>query len=160
MLRISNLADYATILMDFLAQHNDSTYSATVLAEVTKIPLPAVGKTLKLLCKAKLLASERGTNGGYRLNQMAEDISLAAIILAIDGRPALTQCSQDAKVCGFEHSCSLKGNWQLINKVIIEALGNVTLADMGRQLTAKDIPIKFYSKRVRQNSKGAANESE
>lgn len=142
MIKISRLADYATLIMSCFAKGPLARYSARAIADQTRIAFPAVSKILKLLCSANLLVSTRGSNGGYQLAKSADQISVAAIIGAIDGEPAITQCIQAGHSCQQGSVCHLRGNWQFINKMIVDLLESVTLADMCRSL--QPIPLKFY----------------
>ena len=144
MLKISRLADYSSVIMHFLAAHPDNLYSAKTVATELHMPLPTVSKVLKLLNEAGLLSSTRGVNGGYQLARPSSDISVAAIITAIDGKPAVTQCCDEADTCDLAHNCELRGNWQLINQVVLDVLNSLSLHDMQSPLT-RDFPIHFHS---------------
>ena len=80
MLRISKLTDYGTVVMTELARNPRGVVSATDLASRLDITPATVSKLLKLLSKGKLVHSYRGSEGGYQLAQLPEDISVAAII--------------------------------------------------------------------------------
>jgi FeS assembly SUF system regulator len=134
MLRISKLADYATIVMCFLAEQPNTQFSAACVAEKTSIAIPTVSKILKRLNEADLLHSTRGSNGGYRLARSPEQISIATVITVIDGTPMMTQCSQGADVCSHDQVCALRGNWQFINRVVFDVLNRLTLVDMHKNL--------------------------
>ncbi|MCB1827580.1 MAG: SUF system Fe-S cluster assembly regulator [Coxiellaceae bacterium] len=131
MFKISKLADYATVIMHWLSQHADARFSATVISEQTGIAAPTVSKILKLLNDAGLVTSTRGAQGGYHLSSPAEQISVAAIISAIDGRPKLTECGDHHDGCQLGPHCEIRGNWQYINKVVYKVLDNLSLQDMG-----------------------------
>lgn len=143
MIKISKLADYGTLIMNCLGKQPGTRYSAATIAKMTQIALPTVSKILKLLHEAGLLTSKRGANGGYALMTTADRISIAAIITAIDGKPALTECSLAENLCQQNQHCELSGNWQFINQIIFDLLESVTLADMSRSLV-KPVPITFY----------------
>ena len=130
MLRISKLTDYATVLMAQLLDHSDRPHSATVLAEQTRLELPTTAKVLKTLARAGLVESVRGVNGGYRLITPADQISIAAIIRAMEGPIALTECGLAPGLCSREHDCHLRGNWQRIGETVERALESMTLADL------------------------------
>ena len=78
---------------------------------------------------AGLVASVRGAHGGYTADRPAEDISVAEIVLAVDGPVALTACV-DGGDCAIEATCLLRGSWDRINNAVRDALEEVTLADM------------------------------
>ena len=135
MIKISKLADYGTVIMDFLASDPQARYSATEVATGLRLATPTVSKVLKLLHEAALVQSERGTHGGYRLAKSPDAISVAAIISAIDGKPAMTECSQGDNVCSRDKICEVRHQWQFINQIIVGVLNNLSLSDMHRPLT-------------------------
>lgn len=140
MLKISKLADYAIVVMSHLAQAT-GRYSSAQLAEMSHLNVPTTSKVLKLLLEAGLLNSERGVNGGYQLAKPAKQISVAEMITAMDGKPTMTECGHGRNQCEHESTCSLKGNWRLINKTLDSVLMNISLDDMTKPL---DQPIKFH----------------
>ncbi|MBS0357956.1 MAG: SUF system Fe-S cluster assembly regulator [Proteobacteria bacterium] len=142
MLRVSKLADYGSVLMVQLARHRDAVLTATDLAEKTRIKLPTVSKLLKLLAKRNLLESHRGVNGGYGLARAPEEISIAEIIQAVEGKPALTECSFHAGDCALEPICEIRGNWRLISDAVYAALDSVSLAKLANpsmKITSVDV---------------------
>ena len=132
MLRVSRLTDYAAAVMTCLAEHQDAVLSTVQIAEATRLELPTVSKLLKLLGHATLVESFRGVNGGYRLARDAADISLAEIVVALEGPIAITECSLAVGQCDRESRCSVRGSWQQISTILDEALRAVSLADMCR----------------------------
>jgi len=130
MLKISKLADYATVVMAFMAKQQHVIYTANDIADRTHIPLPTVSKVLKLLAQANLLTSHRGARGGYSLELLTAKISVAKIIAAIDGELALTECSHSEGACELQSQCEIADNWQMINKTVKESLAKLSLADL------------------------------
>ena len=128
MLKISKLADYAIHIMHTLSVKE--CLSASKIAEITLIPEPTVSKILKKLSSANLLLSLQGSKGGYQLSKTAEKISLAKLIIAIDGKPAMTECCKAVYDCARESVCSQKNNWRSINHMIFSMLDKISLRDM------------------------------
>lgn len=143
MLKISRLADYALLLLQELVQKAPAYCSANMLAAQTHLALPTVSKVLKRLAEAGILISIRGTQGGYQLAATAENITLAAIISAIDGYPALTECCKPRHRCEQQSICHLSSNWQIINRIFFKILKSLSLADLKRQLNFEDIIISL-----------------
>ena len=130
MLRISRLTDYATVLLAALAEAPARVQTATALAEHTHIPAPTVSKLLKELQRAGLVHSTRGLHGGYQLARPASQISAAAILDALEGPVALTDCAAGHGQCGIESSCSVGRVWQRLNLAIRRSLSDVSLAQL------------------------------
>jgi FeS assembly SUF system regulator len=140
MLRVGKLTDYGTVVMTSFARQPQRLHSANELAAELGLALPTVSKVLKALVQHGLLVSHRGAKGGYTLATAPEEISVAQIISAIEGPIALTECSDSMGLCGQETQCSVRGNWQLINRAVREALERVTLADLARPMAQ---PLHF-----------------
>jgi FeS assembly SUF system regulator len=150
MLRVTKLADYASIVLAALALAPERIHSATELAEQAGLELPTVSKLLKPLAHAGLVESFRGSNGGYRLARPAANISLIEIVEAIEGPVGMTECSGEHSTCELESHCGVRGNWRHINDVVADALRGVSLAQMliappRRSAPKKRIPLQMTS---------------
>lgn len=143
MLRVSKLTDYATVVMTVLADA-ERVHSAQELAERAHLELPTVSKLLKQLAHAELVESFRGVNGGYKLAREPARITIAEIVIAMEGPIGMTECSAQAGLCGHEPHCGVRVNWQRINQAIAQALAGVTLADMVKPLPKRAaIPLRL-----------------
>jgi FeS assembly SUF system regulator len=129
-LRISKLTDYATVILATLAADGQQRHTAAHIALHSHLALPTVSKLLKQLHGAGLVDSSRGLHGGYRLSRPAREISAAAILDALEGPLALTECSTGASHCDIQASCRVGGSWQRINLAIRQSLQEVTLAEL------------------------------
>lgn len=139
MLKISRLADYGMVLMHRLIDDHSAKLSAKQLADVTRIPLPTVSKLLKQLSDAKLVYSERGVQGGYRLLRPPETINVAEVISAIDGEIALTDCLSQGSTCNLIEYCGLRSNWQYINNQVTSLLAGISILDMQVTMTQESL---------------------
>jgi FeS assembly SUF system regulator len=153
MLRISRLTDYATVILATLAGDPARVQTAAALSEQTHIAAPTVSKLLKQLQHAGLVSSTRGLRGGYQLARAASEISAAAILDALEGPLALTDCSAGHGQCEIEHSCRVGRVWQRLNLLIRRSLYEVTLAQLAGldpaqpQLPGLEREIKFAARR-------------
>ena len=130
MLRISKLTDYATVILAHLAAVPARLQTAAEVSQATGISPPTVTKVLKQLQKAQLVTSARGTHGGYQLSRAAAAISAAAILDALEGPVAITECASKENHCGIEHVCRVGHSWQRINNAIRRALEDVSLSQL------------------------------
>ena len=137
MIRLSRITDYGIVLMVRLAQSpDDEARNARNLAADTDLPVPVVSKVLKTLAREGLLASQRGSKGGYTLARSADEISVPEMISALEGPISLTECSAHPGACSQESSCGVREPWQRINAAVHDALAKITLAD----LTTPELP--------------------
>ena len=132
MIRVTRLTDYGIVLLTrFACEEPANVLSARELSSQSGIPLPTVSKILKALTRGGILESQRGTQGGYRLARPPAEISVAAVVEALEGPIALTECTADDDTeCGIETSCPVRTNWQRITDAIRDALQAVSLEEM------------------------------
>jgi FeS assembly SUF system regulator len=135
-MRLSQLADYAVVLMSTAARHcGGARINAATLAEETGVPLPTAQKLVSLLTRAGLMKSARGTGGGIRLARPAAAISLADIVEAIEGPIALASCVDSARHdCALEGNCRVQPHWGAVNSAVRGALDGVSLASLNKPL--------------------------
>ena len=131
-MRLSNLADYAVVLMSAAARAGEGArLSAGALADATAIPLPTTQKLLGRLATAGLFRSARGGGGGFVLARAPSSISLADVIEAIEGPIAMTSCIEGHRHdCALEGSCQVRPHWGPVNTAIRGALSGVSLASL------------------------------
>jgi FeS assembly SUF system regulator len=135
MFRLNKLTDYGIVLMAHVARGSETTpHTARSLSRESRLPLPTVGKLLRQLSETGLLSSHRGIKGGYNLARCASTISVADIILALEGPIGFTECSVMPGLCDMERSCSIKINSQIIGDALRDALEHVTLSDLIHQM--------------------------
>ena len=133
MIRLTNLADYAVVVMAAAAREPDVKLSAARVAELTTIPAPTVAKLMGTLARSGLLTASRGVSGGFTLARDPASISVAQVVEAVDGPITLTSCaSGDLNDCVMEGHCAIRGHWGPINQAVRGALAAVTLADLVR----------------------------
>jgi FeS assembly SUF system regulator len=130
-IRLTNLADYAVVVMTAAARAPGRRFSAAEIAALTGVPAPTAAKLTGILARAGLLASARGVAGGVQLGRPATAISIADIVEAVDGPIALTQCLHEGNHdCVLEAGCAVRPHWPVLNARVREALAGVSLADL------------------------------
>ncbi|WP_346797748.1 SUF system Fe-S cluster assembly regulator [Halomonas sp. Bachu 37] len=148
MLKLSRLTDYAAVVMAQIARHPQQAHTTAELAQAVQLPHPTVSKTLKMLVRAGLLKSQRGSQGGYQLARAASRITAADIIAAIEGPVAMTECSQAEGDCELAATCGVADNWQRVSLAIRGLLDSVTLAHLAATSPIKlpvQLPIQSVS---------------
>lgn len=133
-MRLSNMADYAVVVMSAASRHCGSArVSATELAAETGLALPTTQKLVSILSKAGLLRSARGTGGGIMLARPAAAITIADIIEAVEGPIAMTSCVDTGKhVCLMEGNCRVRPHWAVVNDAVRGALAGVALTSLNQ----------------------------
>lgn len=132
MIRMAKLTDYGLVLLTVIARNEESRlHTARDLAAESRLPLPTVSKILKLLLQNGVLESHRGIRGGYSLARRASDISIAEVVMALEGEIATTDCgTKTAGACEIERRCPIKANQRIISQAIRETLERLSISDL------------------------------
>jgi FeS assembly SUF system regulator len=147
-LRLSKLTDYATVILASMAQDGSVRHTAAEIACGVRLPAPTASKLLKQLQRAGLVESSRGLHGGYRLARPARQITAAAILDAMEGPLAITECATGHSQCDLQVNCGVGGSWQRINQAIRQSLEEITLAELAglesnpRQFAVFDVKLR------------------
>ena len=154
MLRISKLADYATVVMVYLVHHHDKLCNARDIAKETHLSVPTVSKILKQLTGSGLLISVRGVSGGYRLQRSPAAISVSDILFALDENRGIIECDKQPNDCSLSKVCRVQSNWRLISRAIEAALTSVSLESLAQPVFSNE-----HLQRIKQLAMGVKGES-
>lgn len=138
MLKLTKKADYGLISLKHLAlRPARGASSAKEMAEAYRIPLPILSKVLQKLVKEGFLASEQGTNGGYRLARDPAEITALDVIRAIDGPIILTACFTDHGECDLSNNCTVREPLRKVHEGILRLLDSITILDLTDESEAR-----------------------
>ena len=140
MLTLTRKADYALVAMAELARRFPGRASAREVADRSHVPLPMLHNILQQLLHGGLVTSTMGAAGGYSLSRAPEQISLAEMIDAMEGRFRLTLCcSTDGETdagCELEPDCQIKGSVRKVHAGMRHFMSGFSLA----QIAFDDVP--------------------
>jgi Rrf2 family protein len=127
---LTQTADYALRALIYLAHDPDDGYHQTRdMAKALNVPANYLGKILQLLGHRKLVESQRGMRGGFRLSRLPEQIRLYDVLDALDTIPTDPAC---ALVNGGRQIelCTLHRRFASVTASYIAFLKDTTLADV------------------------------
>lgn len=113
MLRFSKKFDYTIGIVTELSK-NSGFCSSHQLSETLSMPKSLTAVLLKKLCQHQIVVSERGANGGYRLNKQLSEINFFALLELIEGRFHLTDCAINN--CFRQQKCLNQHGFSAINQ--------------------------------------------
>jgi Rrf2 family transcriptional regulator, cysteine metabolism repressor len=135
----STRSEYGVRVMIHLGRrHGAGPVSLADVAESEKLPLAYLEQLVAKLRKAELVRSTRGAHGGYELAAAPEEITMAAVVQALEGPLAAMQCLTDPVtsrvLCNHEldadESCATKLLWTRVQGSVSRALEQTTLAEL------------------------------
>ena len=93
MLQLTKRTEYGLIALTVLAAREGQVVSVREIAERYPLPRRLLAEALKDLCRADLIESQRGAQGGYTLTRKADSVTVGDIVSALEGAPSMTSCA-------------------------------------------------------------------
>lgn len=130
-MRVSTKGRYGLRAMVDLAEHEDGkAIPIRKISERQNISEQYLEQLFATLRKAGLVKSVRGAHGGYMLNHDPEDISIADILITLEGPIAPVDCVVEEDFCNYIDNCVIHGLWEVLADAINSVIENMTLADL------------------------------
>jgi Rrf2 family protein len=131
-IRVSKQTDYGLRAIRHLALVPPGEFrSARQIATRYGLPPALVAKLLQRLARKGLVASQHGTKGGYQIARPASEITLRAVIEAIEGPPAPADCRHETgESCPGPEGCASRRPVATVHRKIAEVLERTTLGDL------------------------------
>ena len=132
-MKLTRRSEYALLALIHLARAKGEGYvSVAAMAEAQGLPAKFLEQLLMALKRARLVKSQKGPHGGFRLARPAEKISLAEVIRLLDGALAPTESVSTYfyEPTPVEREKRLLRVFKEIRDVISARLEKTTLADV------------------------------
>jgi Rrf2 family transcriptional regulator, cysteine metabolism repressor len=132
-------AEYGVRLLIRLGMHgNGGPVSLKAVAESENLPLAYLERIAALLKRQGLVEATRGAHGGYVLARPAEEITMDAVVLALEGAIAPMDCFVEDHdgtrvLCSHgtdESHCATKLMWTRVQMGVIKSLQRTTLSEL------------------------------
>ncbi|MEZ6085469.1 MAG: Rrf2 family transcriptional regulator [Phycisphaerae bacterium] len=135
MLSLSRKSDYALLALAEMARGDDCSVSVRMLADRLSVPPRMMTNILNSLTHRGLVKSCRGSQGGYSLARSPQEITVLALLEAIEGPAQLALCCCESEPaesdqCRIKDVCEIKAPIRKIHEGICELLGQVTVHDI------------------------------
>ena len=132
-------AEYGVrLLIQLGLQGSNQPVSLKAVADAENLPLAYLERIAALLKKAELVEATRGAHGGYVLARAPEEITMDAVVLALEGAIAPMDCfvslPTDRIACSHQgelaQTCSTRLLWMRVQGGVIRALQGTTLGEL------------------------------
>lgn len=132
-MQITRQTEYAvrTILELSKVPFGEMVHTKTI-SERQEVPEVFLKKTIQLLVRAGLVATQRGTHGGARLAVPSDRITLADVVTAIEGNLAINICLNEGNRCKNKDGCAVHRILQRGQQALVKELSRETFADIVR----------------------------
>lgn len=134
MFTLTKKTDYAIIALSHMAQRPGQVCNAREIAQRFGAPVSLLMNVLKAMTHGELIRSIRGVKGGYTLARPADEITLYAIINAIEGPVRFVQCTEESRsgesLCELFRTCPVTRPVRKVHRKLVEFLKDITLAEI------------------------------
>ena len=136
-MKLSKKGEYALrslINLGIAAEVGRSLVQVAELADSEQLPVKFLEQIMQALKEARLVESERGKFGGYRLAKPAKKITIGEVVRLIDGPLApigcVSQSAYEKCTCPDEAHCGLRMLMLDVRNAITGILDRYSLADV------------------------------
>ncbi len=131
---ISAKADYGMrALLELTASYLENPkqlVKGEAISKAQGVPVKFLEGILRQLRQAGIVASQRGAEGGYRLDRSPNEVSIADVVRALDGPLAAVRGQRPEDVEYVGPSEHLKEVWVALRAAMRDVLEHITLADV------------------------------
>ena len=100
------------------------------IAKKIKAPQNYLGKMLQSLSYKKIVISQKGMGGGFRLARDSKKIFLYEIVEPIDNVSLWSECALGLKKCSDSAPCAIHHNWKNVRDCYYQFLKTTSIADL------------------------------
>ncbi len=140
---ISKSGEYGLRALLYMAsnQKNKGYFNIRDMSEELDISFHFLTKILQVLTQKGILQSYRGTNGGVGFFKNPEEITLSAIIRALEGDDFFDKCLLGLPGCGERQPCPMHAYWMDIRNNLKYEFETTSLADLGQDTREKQFRL-------------------
>ena len=138
-------------MLAFAMQYGQGSILLRDVAEQQHLPVTYLEQLMVPLRKAGLLSAKRGSTGGYTLMSDPADISISAIIQALEGPLNLVEGPMHlveneviALECGKTHTCALRELLDDASQLLTDYLARISLADLAKRQKAIEMAVLTF----------------
>ena len=106
--RLNRKVEYALMALKMISdQPAGQLTSAQEVVDRLSIPFDATARVLQVLAQYRVLKSEHGAQGGYRLQRDLNHLSLYELMEMVLGPVAVAKCMQEGEGCDLKKTCNI-----------------------------------------------------
>jgi Rrf2 family iron-sulfur cluster assembly transcriptional regulator len=129
-----------TAMVDLAMRQTRGPVTLAAISERQHISLSYLEQLFGKLRRHNLVTSVRGPGGGYNLARPPAEVSVAAIVKAVDEPLDATQCGGKEN-CHDDKRCMTHDLWATLNEKMHEYLSSVSLGDLVAHQSGKPVAV-------------------
>ena len=136
----SQTVEYALRAVVHLAPEAPAARTTAQIAEATRVPKDYLSKILQNLAKKGILQTQRGVGGGLSLVRTPEEVTILAVVNAVEPIERYTSCPLNLPNHGA-NLCPLHRRMDEAMATVEEAFRNSTLAEVLTDPSNTSVPL-------------------
>jgi Rrf2 family protein len=130
-MRVSMKVDYGVrALVDLAQNYGAGPVQTSEIAARQGVPEPYLDQLLSTLRKVGLVKSRRGPHGGYVLAKDPSELSVGAIMAALEGPTIPIDCLDGSLNCSLAGHCTQQDIWRKVEGATQAVLQSTKLTDL------------------------------
>lgn len=136
-------------ILQLAAHPSGEPLAVSEIARREGLSVAYVEKLLRILARAGLVRSQRGTKGGYELVGNSQEISLGDVTRVLGGMQSSEQIcerhSGNLDECVHKDNCGIQPVWQGITDFVLNVLDDIKLAQLvnGDQISHQTFVVQL-----------------
>ena len=128
---LTQTGEYALRALVYMARKGEEGFCGVKeIATATGVPSNYLAKILQQLARAKVLESQKGFGGGFKVARKLSKISLMDIIDPLERIDKFRQCVLGQRLCNDQVACPLHHTWKAISGQYLGSLTHTSLQDI------------------------------
>lgn len=133
-MKLSTRSRYGTrMVLDIALNSHDGPVRISDISKRQGVSVKYLEKLIRPLKQAGFIKSKRGPRGGHTLSDSPDNIAVGAVVRAMEGEMALTECAKDATVCPISGDCLTRKVWMDATQAMLDRLDAITFRDLMRE---------------------------
>jgi Rrf2 family protein len=121
------------VVLDLVEHAGRGPVRSADIARRQLIPRPFLAKVVQALARRGYMRTRRGARGGVTLTRRPREITLRAVVEAIEGPIRLNRCVAGAGECPLERRCPAHPVWQRLQTLVLRELDRTTFERLRRR---------------------------
>ncbi len=133
-MQITRQSEYAIrTLLELSRLPTGDFIQSKIISAKQEMPEQFLNKTVQILNQAGLVETRRGMQGGIRLAVKPEEITIADVIEAVEGKVTINPCLTENYHCTNRPTCRVHGILKRAREALQAELSRETFAELARE---------------------------
>ena len=132
MFKVNKKVEYALMALKHMSQFDEDVLcSVKEVCEQYKSPFDVTSRAMQQMASKGILKSEKGVNGGYRIMEDLNTVSMLTLVEVLLGPVHVAKCLPgDGSNCSLGETCNLINPMMKLDSRLRDFLGSLTVGEL------------------------------